>query len=207
MAASPVRGDIGLPGDRLRCPPETDPHPAARCVPASDDPLRPPLRCCALASMLPAGRHACRSGRTAHGNAVSCSAWHTPIACAGVLALYLLPGCSPFPACPRAYLYPSPIQAGPLPSRGWSCLPSSVLRTPRTPSQLRSTSTFRPDTRGLCLTRLPGRVSPVPPSSLETCHRPLPRKGPAVVPLQTAVCCLRRDMTGSALASTFRLKI
>src|SRR5215472_16856212 len=36
----------------------------------------------------------------------------------------------------------------------------------------------------------------------ETCHRPTPRKGPAV---QTAVCCLRRDMTGSALSNTFRL--
>ncbi len=29
---------------------------------------------------------------------------------------------------------------------------------------------------GLCPTRLPGRVSPVPRSSFETCHRPLPRK-------------------------------
>src|SRR5579864_7419679 len=42
---------------------------------------------------------------------------------------------------------------------------------------------------------------------LETCHRPIPRKGPAVAPVQSAVCCLRRDMTGSALSNTFRLII
>ena len=202
-----MRGDIGLPEGPLRCPPETGPHPAARCFPTSRDPLPPRLRCCALASTLPTERHSCRSGRTAHGNAVSYSAWHTPIACVGVLALYLLPGCFPFPACPRAYLYPSSIKAGSLPSSALSCTPSLVLRTPRTPSQLRSTSTFRPYTHGLCLTRLPGRVSPVPHSSLETCRRPRPRKGPAVVPVQTAVCCLRRDMTGSALSNTFRLII
>ena len=111
IAASPVRGDIGLPEGRLRCPPETGPHLVARCLPASRDPLPPLLRYCALASMLPAGRHSCRSGRTAHGNAASYSAWHTSIACVGVLALYLLPGCFPFPACPRAYLYTSPIKA------------------------------------------------------------------------------------------------
>ena len=150
-------------------------------------------------------RHSGRSGRTAHGNAASYFAWHTPIACAGVLALYLLPGICPLPACPRAYLYTSPIKAGPLPSSALSCAPSSVLRAPRTPSWLRSTSAFRLYTSGLCLTRLPGRVSPVPHSSLETYHRPLPRKGPTVVPVQTAVCCLRREMTGSALSNTFRL--
>ena len=161
--------------------------------------------------MLPTERHFCRSGHTAHGIAVSYSAWHTPIACVGVLALYLLPGGFPFPACPRAYLHSSPIKARPLPSSALSCAPSSVLRIPRTPSRLRSTSAFRPYTSGLRLTllllALPGRVSPVPRSSLETCHRPLPRKGPAVVPVWTAVYCLRRDMTGSALSNTFRLKI
>src|ERR1700674_2522186 len=157
--------------------------------------------------MLPTERHSCRSGRTAHGSAASYSAWHTSIACVGVLALYLLPGGFPFPACPRAYLYPSPIKAGPLPSSALSCTPSQVLRAPRTPSRLRAPSAVRPYTRGLCLTGLPGRVSPVPRSSLETCHRPLPRRGPAVVPVQTAVCCLRRDMSGSALPNTFRLII
>jgi hypothetical protein len=41
-------------------------------------------------------------------------------------------------------------------------------------------------------------------SALETCHRPIPRKGPAFVPVyQNAVCCLRRDMTGSALQTPF----
>jgi hypothetical protein len=200
-----VRDDIGLLEGRLRCPPKTGPHPAARCLPASRDPPPPRPRCCALASTLPAERHSCRSGRTAHGNAVSYSAWHTHIACVGVLALYLLPGCFPFPACPRAYLYTSPIKAGSLPSSALSCAPSQVLRTPRTPSRLRSISAVRPYTSGLCPTRLPGRVSPVPRSSLETCHRPIPRKGPAAAPVRAAVCCLRHDMTGSALSNTFRL--
>ena len=36
---------------------------------------------------------------------------------------------------------------------------------------------------------------------------PLPRRGPAVVPGQTAVYCLRRAMSGSALPNTFRLII
>jgi hypothetical protein len=59
-------------------------------------------------------------------NAATYSSWHTHIACAGVLALYLLPGICPFPACPRAYLHPSSIQAEPLPSSALSCTPSSV---------------------------------------------------------------------------------
>jgi hypothetical protein len=146
------------------------------------------------------------SGRTTHGNAASYSAWHTHIACVGVLVLYRW-GCWPSPACPRTYLHSSSIKARPLPSSALSCTPSAVLRTSRTPSRLRATSAFRPYTPGLCLTGLPGRVSPVPRSSLETCHRPLPRRGPAVVPVQTAVCCLRRDMSGSALPNTFRLII
>jgi hypothetical protein len=156
--------------------------------------------------MLPTGRHSCRSGRTAHGIAVSYSAWHTPIACVGVVVLFQR-GCWPFPACPRTYLLTSSIKAGPLPSSALSCTPSSVLRTPRTPYWLRTLSTFRSYTPGLRLTGPPGRVSPVPRSSLETCHRPIPRKGPAVPPVWTAVCCLRRDMTGSALSNTFRLTI
>jgi len=45
------------------------------------------------------------------------------------------------------------------------------------------------------------------PLLVQTCHRPLPRRGPAIVPVRTAVCCLRRDMSGSALPNTFRLII
>ena len=72
-----------------------------------------------------------------------------------------------------------------------------TLRTPRTPSRLRKTSFW-----------LPGRVSPVPPCSVQTCHRLRPRGGPAFHPVfQNAVCCLRRDMSGSALPNTFRLII
>src|ERR1700686_2224099 len=36
---------------------------------------------------------------------------------------------------------------------------------------------------GLCLTWPPGRAAPVPCSSLQTGHRPLPRKSPAVPPV------------------------
>ena len=57
---------------------------------------------------------------------------------------------------------------------------------------------------GLCWTGPPGWAAPGPRSSLETCRRPPSRKGPAVPPAQTAVCCLRRDMSGSALSNTFR---
>jgi hypothetical protein len=54
---------------------------------------------------------------------------------------------------------------------------------------------------------LPGRVSPVPHCSFPTCRRLRPRRGPAFVPVRNAVCCLRRDMSGSALSNTFRLII
>jgi hypothetical protein len=63
-----------------------------------------------------------------------------------------------------------------------------TLRTPRTPSRLRETSAVRPYTHGLCPTRLPGRVSPVPRCSFPTCHRSKPRGGPASHPV--AGCCL-----------------
>ena len=44
----------------------------------------------------------CRSGRTARGNAVSCSAWRSRKVCAEVLALCLW-GCWASRPCPRAY--------------------------------------------------------------------------------------------------------
>src|SRR5262249_32293697 len=87
------------------------------------------------------------------------------------------------------------------------CAAQRTLRAPRTPSRLRALSAFRPYTLGLCLTRLPGRVSPVPHCSFPTCRRLRPRGGPAFAPAQNAVCCLRRDMRSSALPSTFRLII
>jgi len=98
-------------------------------------------------------------------------------------------------------------KAGSLPSSVFCCTPSQVLRTPRTPSRLGATSAVRPYTLGLCPTRLPGRVSPVPHCSFPTCHRLRPRRGPASLPVQNAVCCLRLDMTGSALSNAFRLII
>src|SRR5215813_6578809 len=51
--------------------------------------LLPPRLCwLALGSTLPPGRHSCRSGHTARETALSYSAWHTHIACVGVVALY-----------------------------------------------------------------------------------------------------------------------
>src|SRR5690349_12865504 len=73
--------------------------------------------------MLPTERHSCRSGHTVHENAVSYSAWHTHIACVGVLVLFRW-GCWPSPACPRTYLLTSAIKARPLPSSVLSCTPS-----------------------------------------------------------------------------------
>jgi hypothetical protein len=43
IAASPVRGDIGLPGGLLRCPPETGPHQLPGCFPFSGMPSLLPL--------------------------------------------------------------------------------------------------------------------------------------------------------------------
>jgi hypothetical protein len=206
IAASPGKDDIGLPAAPLEFPLETSPRRTARWLGSSPHPL--PLRhpCCALASMLPSERHSCGSGRTAHGIVVSYSAWHTHIACAGVVVLYLW-GFWPFPACPRTYLRTSLIKARPLPSSALSCTPSLVLLAFRTPSRLRALSAFRPYTPGLCPTRPPGRVSPVPRCSVPTCRRLRPRRGPTFAPFWNAVCCLRRDMIGSALSNTFRLRI
>ena len=118
---------------------------------------------------------------------MSYSAWHTHIACVGVLVLFHW-GCWPFPACPRTYLLASMIKARPLPSSVLSCTPSQVLRTSRPPSRLRALSAFRPYMLGLRPTRLPGRVSPVPHCSVPTCCRLRPRGDPTSVPDQN--CCL-----------------
>jgi hypothetical protein len=206
IAASPVAVDIGLPAASPGFPPETPSRLVARWPGSFPHPLPPRHAGCALASMLPTGRRSGRSGHTAHGTAVSYSAWHTPIAGVGVVVLFHW-GCWPSPACPHTYLLTSSIKARPLPSSALSCTPSLVLWASRTPSWLRAISAVRPYTPGLCLTRLPGRVSPVPRCSVPTCHRLRPRGGPASVPVRDAVCCLRRDMSGSALPNTFRLRI
>ena len=206
IAASPVAADIGLPATPPGFPLQTPLALFLRWPGSSPHPLPPRRRCRAPASMLPTGRHSCRSGRTTHGNAASYSAWHTHIACVGVLVLFLR-GFWPSPACPRTYLLTSTIKARPLPSSALSCTPSQVLRTSRTPSRLRALSAIRPYTPGLCPTWLPARASPVPRCSVPTCHRLRPRGGPASVPVRDAVCCLRREMSGSALPNTFRLTI
>src|ERR1035437_2977726 len=116
-----------------------------------------------------------------------------------------LRGCWPFPACPHADLRADVTKAGSLPSSAFCCTPSRVVRTPRAPYQLRATSAVRPCTHDLCPTWLPSTVSPVPLCSFPACLRLRPRRGPAPVPAQHAVCCLRRDMIGSALPNAFRL--
>src|SRR3954453_5778821 len=114
IAASPGRDDIGLPATLGESPPETLQALVLRLPGSSPHPLPPRHRCCALASMLPTRRHSCRSGHTTHGTVVSCSAWHTPIACVGVVALFHW-GFWPSPACPRAYLLTSRSKQGPFP--------------------------------------------------------------------------------------------
>jgi len=125
IVASPEKDDIGLPAEPLRSPPEVPPRPVVRWPGWFRHRLLLPRGCCALASMLPTGCHSGRSGRTAHENAVSYSAWHTHIAGVGVLVLFHW-GCWPFPACPRTYLLASTIKARPLPSSVLSCTPSQV---------------------------------------------------------------------------------
>jgi hypothetical protein len=164
----------------------------------------PRRRCRAHASMLPTARHFCRSGRTAHGTAVFYSAWHTHIGCVGVVVLFHR-GCWPLPACPRTYLLRSTIKARPFPPGALSCAPSQVLRASRSLPP----GDFSPP--ALCTRslpdRLPSRVSLVPRCSVPTCRRLQPRGGPASVPVHNAVCCLGREMSGSALPNTFRLRV
>jgi len=192
IAASPVAADIGLPAAPPESLPETSPLRTARWPGSFPRPLRPPHGCCAPAPMLPTERHSCRSGHTPHGTVVSCSAWHTHIACVGVLVPFLW-GFWPLPACPRTYLHARVIKARPLPFSALSCMPSPVLRTSRTPSWLRAPTAIRPYTRSLCPTWLPGRVSPVPHRSVPTCRRLRPRGGPTLAPIWSAVCCLLRE--------------
>jgi hypothetical protein len=187
IVVSAVKDDIGLPVEPLRSLPEILPRLVVRWPGWFRHQLRLSHDCYALASMHPTERHSCRSGHTVHENAVSYSAWHTHIACVGVLVLFRC-GCWPSPACPRTYLLASPIKARPLPSSGLSYTPSPVLRTSRTPSRLLALSAFRPYMLGLCPTRLPGRVSPVPRCSVPTYHRLRPRGAPTSVPEPR--CCL-----------------
>src|SRR5208283_2224877 len=161
IAASPEKDDIGLPATLPESPPETPLALVLRWPESSPRLPLPRRRCYAPASMLPTERHSCGSGRITHGIAASYSAWHTHIACVGVVVLFHRGFC-PFPACPRTYLPTSMIKARPLPSSALSCTLSSVLRTSRTPSWLRAFSAIRLYALGLCPTWLPGRVSPVP---------------------------------------------
>lgn len=143
-----LASDIGLPAVPPRFPPETPPRLVVRWPGWFPHRLRLPHGYYALASMLPTGRHSCRSGHTTHENAVSYSAWRTHIACVGVLVLFRW-GCWPFPACPRTYLLASTIKARPPPSSVLSCTPSQVHRASRTPSRHRTLSAFRPYMRAL----------------------------------------------------------
>jgi len=104
-AASPEKDDTGLHATPLRSPTKTLPALVVRW-PRSSRIRSPPRRHWhVLDSMLPTGRHSYRSGRTAHGTAVSYSAWHTSIVCAGVVVLFHQ-GYWPLLACPRTYLPP-----------------------------------------------------------------------------------------------------
>src|SRR5579864_9039227 len=114
-------------------------HRVPRWLEGSRRRLQPPLGSCALVPTLPTGRHSCRSGRTAHGNAVYGSAWHTATARVEVPALFLG---EVWAFRPRSRAEPP---RGHDQSRAPSLQrfvrpPSQVPRAPRTPSRLRSTS-------------------------------------------------------------------
>jgi len=180
--------------------------------------------------MLPAGRHPARSGHTTHGSGDPAVAsrgsrqfpllWPRRTGRAGVLALWrrhrlrcrsVERGCWVLRPCPDAYLRtrPQPKQ-GPFPRPAFAGFTGrrvafpSVLRTPRTParhvplSPSAYTDRLRP-------TWPPGRASPVPHRTPVRMPSSLPRGRPA--PLRSgpgAVCCLRREMSGSA-GPTFRV--
>ena len=81
-----------------------------------------------------------------------------------------------------------------------------ALSAPRTPSRLRATSAVRPYTPGLCLTSATGEglsCSALFCRKRATASHPGEVQQPLWIP--AAVCCLRREMTGSALPNTFRL--
>jgi hypothetical protein len=206
IVASPVKDDIGLPAVPPRSPSETPPRLVSQWPGWFPHRLRLRHGYYALASMLPTGRHSGRSGRTVHENAVSYSAWHTHIACVGVLVLFSL-GVLAVPGMP-SHLPPCKHDQSKAPSlqrvvlhafTGTSGL-SDSLPAPRT----FSLPTLYART---CPTRLPGRVSPVPCCSVPACHRLRPRGDPTSVPAQDVVCCLGREMSVSALPNTFQLTI
>ena len=159
-AASPLKGDIACPQRRLDFPHKLFRASLLRWLASSPGLPLPRRHCRALVSMLPTERHSCRSGRTAHGTAVSYSAWHTPIAGSGVVVLFL-GGCWPLLTCPRTYLFPARSKQGPFPP---ACFLHAFPGTTNPSDSLPAPpiSAFRPYMPGLCPTRLPGRASPVP---------------------------------------------
>ena len=115
-------------------------------------------------------------------------------------------GLSPMPS--RLPPHAAMTQAGPLPSSRLSCLPSPVLRAPRTPSRLRVFSAMGLMDTAFALAgcRVGSPVFRIPLSKRAAASKP--RGGPASLPVSRgAVCCLRRDLSGSALPITFRLII
>src|SRR5580658_8932887 len=120
-----------------------------------------------------------------HGNAVSDSAWHTPIACVGVLVLYLrLPGDWSLPTCPRTFLLaqldqsrvPS-LQRVVLRAFSGTTNPSDSLLALRGFSRPALSAQSWPDSRR------PSRVSPVPHLALKTCRRPYPGEIQSTTPV------------------------
>jgi hypothetical protein len=74
----------------------------------------------------------------------------------GGVVVLLRGGFGPLRPCPHTYLPVHTTKVESLPSSAFGCTPSSVLRTPRTPSRLRSLSAIRPYTRDLCPTQAAG---------------------------------------------------
>ena len=164
--------------------------------------------------MPPAGRHPARSGHTTHGSGDPAVAWPRRTGRAGVLALWrrhrprcrsVERGCRVLRPCPDAYLRtrPQPKQ-GPFPRPAFAGFTGrraafpSVLRTPRTPARHVPLSPSAYTDR-LRLTQAAGTGLSCSASNCVRMPSSLPRGRPA--PLRSgpgAVCCLRREMSGSA---------
>jgi hypothetical protein len=176
IAASPVTVDTCLPLGRSVSPSDTLPPHVPRCRRWTPGPLPRHLRLPSPVSTPPAGRHPARSGRTAHGNVGSRSAWHTSIAGAGVLALFLR-GCWVFRPCPRAYLHaPAHSKQGPFPPAASHRLLRyyEPLGLPPDSQRFRSV----PYTLGLCPTWAAREGLSCSPPFLHNVPPPIPRGRP-----------------------------
>ena len=203
--AAPVSGGTPPPAVQPRARRATSGPPSARSPRWSRHRRRPPRRSSVPASTLPTGRHPCRSGPSARGSAVSCSAWRTSIASAAVLVLWKTGRWASRP-CPRTYLH-RPRDRSRGPSLHGVVRRFTGTTAPSDSLLARRDFTLRAYTRRFARRGPPGRASPVPHRSFAACRRQYPGEVQRAFRIWRAVRGLRPDMTVSALPISFRMRI